>query len=256
MTRKDLKDTAALITGASRGLGRALAKRLAAKGVRVVLLARNPSEVAQVEAEIRQAGGTAFAIAADVGDKQAVHRIAGEAAALAGPIDLLINNASTLGPTPLPLLLDTECEELASVLEVNLIGPFRLTKLIAGSMALRGGGTVVNVSSDAGVQAYPRWGAYGVSKAALDHLTRIFAVELEESGVRFFAVDPGEMNTRMHAEAIPDADPATLADPADIAARIVAFVEGAAQGVAKGVDEAKSGQRLAASDMKLEAVAS
>jgi len=248
MTRKVLKDTAALITGASRGLGRALARQLAAKGARVVLIARNATEVAQVAEEIRQAGGTAFAIAADVGDKQAVHRIAGEAAALAGPIDLLINNASTLGPTPLPLLLDTECEDLSSVLEVNLVGPFRLTKIIAGSMALRGGGTVVNISSDASVEAYPRWGAYGVSKAALDHLTRIFAVELAETGVQFFAVDPGEMNTRMHADAIPDADPATLADPADIAARIVALVEGSVEG--------KSGQRVSAPGIKLAEVTS
>lgn len=248
MTRKDLKDSAALVTGASRGLGRALANLLAKKGARVVLVARNAAEVTQVADEIRQAGGVAFPIAADVGEKDAVHRIAGEAAALAGPIDLFINNASTLGPTPLPLLLDTECEDLGRVLEVNLVGPFRLTKLIAGSMALRGGGTVVNVSSDAGVEAYPRWGAYGVSKAALDHLTRIFAAELVETGVRFFAVDPGEMNTRMHAEAIPEADPATLADPADIAARIVALVEGKV--------EAKSGQRIAAPNIALAEVTS
>lgn len=248
MTRKHLKDTAALVTGASRGLGRALAIALAKKGARVVLVARNAAEVTQIADEIRQAGGVAFPVAADVGEKDAVHRIAGEAAALAGPIDLFINNASTLGPTPLPLLLDTECEDLGRVLEVNLVGPFRLTKLIAGSMALRGGGTVVNISSDAGVEAYPRWGAYGVSKAALDHLTRIFAAELAETGVRFFAVDPGEMNTRMHAEAIPEADPATLADPADIAARIVALIEGKV--------EAKSGQRIAAPNIPLAEVVS
>ena len=92
---------------------------------------------------------------------------------------------------------------------------------LAGPMALRGGGLVVHISSDAAVSAYPGWGAYGVSKAALDHLARIWAVELEEAGVRFVAFDPGEMNTRMHADAMPDADPAELADPAHVARRIV-----------------------------------
>src|SRR5262249_16198439 len=140
------------------------------------------------------------------------------------PIDLLVHNASTLGKTPLPLLLDTDCEDLERVLEVNLVGPFRLTKVVAGSMALRGRGLVVNISSDASVSAYPGWGASGVSKAALAHLGRIWAAELEGTGVRVLTVDPGEMNTRMHAEAMPDADPTTLADPAAVAAKIVAMI--------------------------------
>ncbi len=219
-----LRDTASLITGGSRGLGRALGAQLAAAGSRVVLVARGRDQLDAAVADIRAAGGTAWGIAADVGDKRAIHAIAGEAAALAGPIDLLVNAASILGPTPLRLLLDTECEDLEQVLAVNLVGPFRLTKVIAGSMALRGRGVVVNVSSDAAVEAYPRWGAYAVSKAALDQLTRVWAAELSDAGVRLIAVDPGEMNTRMHADAIPDADPATLADPADVAARIVEMI--------------------------------
>ena len=137
---------------------------------------------------------------------------------------MLINNASTLGPVPLRLLLDTNCEDLTRALEVNLVGPFRLTKALVGSMVLCGRGTVVNVSSDAAVEAYQRWGAYGASKAALDHLGRIWAAELAGTGVRLFSVDPGEMNTLMHAEAMPDADPASLADPAEVAARIVALL--------------------------------
>ncbi|HUS65990.1 MAG TPA: SDR family oxidoreductase [Kofleriaceae bacterium] len=221
----NLASTSSLVTGASRGLGRALAEKLAAAGSRVVLVARDAEPLEAVAAAIRAAGGVAHAIAADVGDKAAVHPLAGQAAALVGPIDILINNASTLGPTPLRLLLDTECEDLARVLDVNLVGPFRLTKVIAGSMALRRRGLVVNVSSDAAVEAYPTWGAYGVSKAALDHLTRIWGAELAEHGVRFLSVDPGEMNTRMHADAIPDADPATLGDPADVAARILSLVQ-------------------------------
>jgi NAD(P)-dependent dehydrogenase (short-subunit alcohol dehydrogenase family) len=175
-------------------------------------------------AAIRGQGGRAHAVVADVADLRAAHAIAGQAAALVGPIDLLINNASTLGPSPLRLLLDTECEDLSRALEVNLVGPFRLTKAVAGSMVLRGRGTIVNVSSDAAVEAYQRWGAYGASKAALDQLSRVWAAELAGTGVRLFSIDPGEMNTAMHAEAMPEADPATLADPARVAARILRLV--------------------------------
>ena len=219
-----IADTASLITGGSRGLGRALGHALARAGSRVVLVARGRAELDAAVAAIRAAGGSAWGIAADIGDKHAIHAIAGEAAALAGPIDILINNASELGPTPLGLLLDTECEDLERVLAVNLVGPFRLTRVIAGAMALNGGGVVINVSSDAAVEPYARWGAYGTSKAALDHLSRIWAAELADNGVRMLAVDPGEMATRMHADAIPDADPSTLTDPAAVAARIVAMI--------------------------------
>ena len=103
----------------------------------------------------------------------------------------------------------------------NLVGPFRLTKVLGGSMAMRGRGVVVHVSSDAAVSAYPRWGAYGVSKAAQDHLNRTLAAEMGEAGVRFLAIDPGEMDTQMHADAMPDADRSTLARPGDVAAKIV-----------------------------------
>ncbi|MFO0755651.1 MAG: SDR family oxidoreductase [Byssovorax sp.] len=224
-TTSPLARTAALVTGASRGLGAALARSLARRGARVVAIARDIEPLDAVVRQINAEGGEAHAFAADIGDKLVVHAIAGAAAALVGPIDLLIHNASTLGPTPLPLLLDTACEDLGRVLAVNLVGPFRLSKVIAGSMALRGRGTIVHISSDAAVNAYPRWGAYGVSKAALDHLGRTFAAELEGTGVRVLSIDPGEMNTRMHADAIPDADPATLADPAVIAERIVRLLE-------------------------------
>jgi NAD(P)-dependent dehydrogenase (short-subunit alcohol dehydrogenase family) len=211
-----------LITGASKGLGAALAAELARMGARVALVARGGTELEAVAARIRSQGGDAHALPADMGDKRAIHAIAGAAAAVVGPIDVLIHNASTLGPTPLRLLLDTECEDLAAVLETNLIGPFRLTRVIAGAMALRGSGLVVHVSSDAAVAAYPRWGAYGVSKAALDHLNRSWAVEVPE--VQFFSVDPGEMDTDMHAAAVPEADPATLARPHDVAQRIARMI--------------------------------
>jgi NAD(P)-dependent dehydrogenase (short-subunit alcohol dehydrogenase family) len=217
----ELEGKAALVTGASAGLGAELARELGRRGVRLVLVARGAAALEKVAREIREAGGVAHAVPADVGDKEAVLAITGAAAALVGPIDLVIHDASTLGPLPMPLLLDTECEDLGRVLEVNLVGPFRITKAVLGSMVLRGGGVVVHVSSDAAVEAYPRWGAYGVSKAALDHLGRVWAAELEGTGVRVLSIDPGEMDTKMHADAIPDADRATLADPADVARRVL-----------------------------------
>ena len=128
------------------------------------------------------------------------------------------------------------------MLDVNLVGPFRLTKAVAGGMALRGRGLVVNVTSDASVSAYATWGAYSVSKAALDHLGRVWAAELAESGVRFLAIDPGEMDTAMHADAMPHADRATLADPAVVAAGIVDIV--------KHAERIPSGTRMQASSWR------
>jgi NAD(P)-dependent dehydrogenase (short-subunit alcohol dehydrogenase family) len=217
---------AVLITGASRGLGRALFQQFARAGARVVGVARDQAAIEAVAGELTAQGLVAYGLAADLGAQSDIYPIAGAAAALVGPIDILVHNASSLGPTPLPLLLDTACEDFARVLEVNLLGPFRLSKALVGNMLLRGRGLVVHVSSDAATNAYPRWGAYGVSKAALDHLSRIWAAELAESGVRFISIDPGEMDTAMHAAAIPDADPATLARPEDVAARIAKFLGG------------------------------
>ena len=142
-----------------------------------------------------------------------------------GPIDLLVHNASTLGPVPLRPLLDTECEDLEAVLLCNVVGPFRLSKALVGPMVLRERGTVVHISSDAAVEPYPTWGPYGASKAAHDHLTRVMAAELTGTGVRLLCVDPGEMRTQMHHDAMPEADPATLTEPAVIAKRIVRLLE-------------------------------
>jgi NAD(P)-dependent dehydrogenase (short-subunit alcohol dehydrogenase family) len=212
---------AAIVTGASRGLGRALAEALARRGTKVVLVGRGEAALRAAEAGIRAEGGEAHAVVADLGDKHAIHPLAATAAELVGPVDLLVHNASELGPTPLRPLLDTECEDLERGLAVNLVGPFRLTKLVAGTMALRRQGTLVFVSSDASVNAYPGWGSYSVSKAALDHLARLFAAELGAYGVRSLSVDPGEMDTLMHRAALPESDPATLARPEDVAARIL-----------------------------------
>jgi NAD(P)-dependent dehydrogenase (short-subunit alcohol dehydrogenase family) len=239
MMDMDIQNEAALVTGASKGLGKEVAKALAARGAKVVLVARGQEELDAVVREIRNAGGEAHGLAFDVGDKEAVHRIAGAAAALVGgPPSIVIHNASTLGPLPMPLLLDTECEDLERVLAVNLVGPFRLTKVLAGPMVLKKRGVFLFISSDAAVSAYARWGSYGVSKAAQDHLTRSLAAELDP--IRFFAVDPGEMDTKMHADAIPDADPATLARPADVAEQLVRIITQA--------ESLTNGARLSASD--------
>jgi len=229
----DINGKSALITGGSRGLGRALALRLSAGGAKVTLVARHQKELEETVKEIRKNGGIAYGIVADVGDKESVYPIVGQAAALAGPVDILINNASTLGPVPLRLIPDTDCEDFERALQVNTVGPFRLIKAVAGSMALRQTGVIVNISSDAAVEPYPSWGVYGASKAALDHLTRIAALELADTSVRLFSVDPGEMNTRMHADAMPDADPGSLSPPDVIAEKIVMMIQ-RSNGIATG----------------------
>lgn len=231
----------ALVTGASRGLGRALAVALAARSVRVALVARREGPLERAVDAIRRAGGEAHALPADVAAPDAAARIAGAARAVLGPIDLLIHNASTLGPVPLAPLAETSDQDFARALAANVAGPFALTRAVVGEMVQRGRGTVVHLSSDAAVEAYATWGAYGASKAALDHLSRIWAAELEGTGVRVLAVDPGEMDTRMHADAMPEADRSTLADPADVAARILRLLDEEAL--------APSGARVRASDV-------
>jgi NAD(P)-dependent dehydrogenase (short-subunit alcohol dehydrogenase family) len=148
-----------------------------------------------------------------------------------GGLDVLVNNASDLGPVPLALLGDTACEELERALATNVLGPFRLTKALLGALGAaareRGTAVVLNISSDAAINAYPTWGAYGASKAALHHLNRIWDAELAADGVRFLSIDPGDMDTPLHQLAVPDADPATLKQPAAAAVELLAAVAGA-----------------------------
>ncbi len=216
----NLRDSRIVITGASRGLGAALARGLAAKGAKLLLVARNAVDLKPVADATK-----AHAFAADVGDPAAAVAIAGAAQQLLGGVDVIVHNASTLGPVPLQPLLDTTDEQFRRTLEVNLLGPFRLTRALAGAMALRGAGLVVHVTSDAATSAYPTWGAYGVSKAGLEHLGRIWAAELEGRGVKFLTFDPGEMDTKMHADAMPEADRATLARPEAVAEKLLARLE-------------------------------
>ena len=243
----DLSGKAALVTGAGRGLGAEVAKELARRGAQVVLVARAEHELAAVVASIRRGGGTAHALVFDVSDKASVIPLVQATTDLVGPVDVLVQCASMLGPvrrgagvSPMPLLFDTDCEDFAAVLETNLVGPFRIAKALGVNMLVRGGGTQVFVSSDAAVSAYPTWGSYGVSKAAQDHLVRVLAAELGDSAVRAFSVDPGEMDTRMHADALPEADPSTLLAPRDVARVVVdAIVD---------PSETPSGSRFCAAD--------
>ena len=168
------------------------------------------------------------------------HAIAIQALGVLGGLDVLVNNASSLGPVPLVPLADTECEDLELALATNVVGPFRLTKALLGSLAAsaREGRRplVVNVSSDAAINAYASWGAYGASKAALHHLSRIWNEELTGDGIRVLSVDPGDMDTPLHAVAVPDADRSTLKRPAVAAWELAEVI--AARAVAATADDA------------------
>lgn len=207
------------VTGGTSGLGLGMVRRLTDLGARVAFVARSQANVARVAAET----GT-FGIVGDVGRKKDIYPMALEITGNLGGLDVLINNASTLGPVPLSLLADTDCEDLEAALAVNLVGPFRLTKALFGALAQSAragdGGVVVNISSDAATHAYPEWGAYGASKAGLRHLTAIWGKEAAGVGIRFLSIDPGDMDTPMHALADPAADPSSLKRP-DVAAREV-----------------------------------
>ncbi len=213
------------ITGGTSGLGLALVEQLSASGAQVAFVARNATRVAEVA---RTHPGT-HGLVGDVSRQADIYPLALQVSAALDGLDVLINNASHLGPTPLALLADTECEAFETALATNLLGPFRLTRALLGALSAsaRDGrpALVINITSDAAVSAYPGWGAYGASKAALSHLSRIWHEELREHGVRVIAVDPGDMDTPLHALAVPDADPATLKRPAQAAHEIVALIE-------------------------------
>jgi NAD(P)-dependent dehydrogenase (short-subunit alcohol dehydrogenase family) len=214
------------VTGGTSGLGLSLVEALHQRGARVAFVARGAERVSRVADELPGSHG----IVGDVSSKLDIYPIALQILGALGGLDVLVNNASTLGPTPLALLADTDCEDLDKALATSLLGPFRLTKALLGALAGSAregcGGVVVNVSSDAAVNAYAGWGAYGASKAALRHLTRIWDAELSAEGVHFLSIDPGDMATPLHALAVPDADPSTLKNPRTSATELLdAIVE-------------------------------
>jgi NAD(P)-dependent dehydrogenase (short-subunit alcohol dehydrogenase family) len=216
----DLKDVRAAVTGGTSGLGLALVRLLSARSARVAFVARTAPAVERVA---RETGG--YGIVGDMGCKDDIYPIALQITGNLGGLDVLINNASSLGPAPLALLVDTECEALERAIAVNLLGPFRLTKALFGALAASArderGAVVINISSDAAINPYSGWGAYGASKAALRHMTAIWAEESAAPGVRFLSIDPGDMDTPLHSLAVPNADPAALRRPEEAAAEIV-----------------------------------
>lgn len=220
------------VTGGTSGLGLALVQALRRRGAQVAFVARDARRVAEVQARVAGSHG----IDGDVSRKSETHALAIRIASALGGLDVLIHNASSLGPVPLAPLADTDCEDLEAALATNLVGPFRLTKALLGALAAsaREGrqAQVILVSSDAAVTPYARWGAYGASKAALLHLGRIWDAELKPLGIRVRSVDPGDMDTPLHALAVPDADPATLKRPQDAADEVLALLDAPAQALA------------------------
>ncbi len=232
----------ACITGASRGLGRALAYEFARQGADLVVNSRVSSAggLAQTRAEAEKLGAHVLAVVADVSDRADVERLTAEALAHFGRVDVLVNNASALGPVPMPYLTDYPIEFFEQVLRTNVVAPFLLTRALIGQMLARNNGSIINVSSDAGVIAYPGWGAYGVSKAALDQLTRTWAKELASTQVRINSVDPGGMDTEMHRQAEPDEDPSQWARPEDVTPVFVYLASPESAGVTGQRFEAQS----------------
>ena len=219
-TAVDLKQLRIAITGGTSGLGLALVRQLVARGARVAFVARTARAVEQIANETG-----AYGIVGDVGRKEDIYPIALQVTGNLGGLDALINNASVLGPAPLALLADTQCEELEQALTVNLLGQFRLSKALFGALSASArigrGAVVINISNDAAITPYSGWGAYGASKAALRHLTAIWAEEAKSEGISFLSLDPGDMDTPLHALAVPDADRTTLKRPDSAALEII-----------------------------------
>jgi NAD(P)-dependent dehydrogenase (short-subunit alcohol dehydrogenase family) len=208
-----------LITGASQGLGRSLALTFAREGAAgLSLAARHVDAIQSVRDEVRRIAPdiNVLAIEADVSKPRDIERlIATTLGAFGGRLDVLVNNASTIGPSPMPYLLDYPLEDFQNVLNTNLIGPFLLTKNVLPAM-IENGGSIINVTSDAGSTGYSGWGAYGISKFGVEGMSQTWASELEETGVRVNWVDPGNMNTALHRAAEPEGDPSEWADPAAV----------------------------------------
>jgi NAD(P)-dependent dehydrogenase (short-subunit alcohol dehydrogenase family) len=226
----------ALITGASRGLGRAAAHALARRGWSLIVDARRADDLAGAMRGLADV----VTVPGDVTDP--AHRAdLAAAAGRAGGLDVLVNNASRLGPSPQPLLRDYPLDELGRVYDTNVFAPLALIQLLTGPLAAAAG-TIVNVSSDAAVEAYPGWGGYGSAKAALDQLTAVLAAE--EPSLRCYALDPGDMRTDMHQQAFPGEDISDRPEPETVVPALLRLI-----------DERPPSGRYQASDLAVPAVA-
>jgi NAD(P)-dependent dehydrogenase (short-subunit alcohol dehydrogenase family) len=209
------------VTGGTSGLGLALVRELVRRGADVAFVARTRGQVEMVARDEKGSHG----IVGDVSKKEEIYPLALQILGELGGLDVLVNNASSLGPVPLRFAADTDCEDLERALATNVIGPFRLTKALFGALAESSrdgrGAVVLNISSDAAVNPYPRWGAYGASKAALHHLSRIWNEEAKEMGIEFLSIDPGDMDTPLHAAAVPEADRSKLRLPESAAVELI-----------------------------------
>lgn len=217
-----LNSSVALVTGASRGLGLEVARAYAARGANLVIAARSSEDLDAAAGELARSTNV-VALALDV--SQEAERLVEAGLERFGRVDVLVNNASELGPSPMPALERFRWHDLERVLRVNVLAPLHLAQLVLPGMRERGEGVIINVSSDAGVEAYPGWGGYGASKAALEHLSRTLAAELEGTGIRVYTVDPGDMNTAMHRLAEPGVDLSGLPGPEISAPAFVRLVE-------------------------------
>ncbi len=212
-----MNNPTAMITGASRGLGRALAAGLAREGFALIIDARNQARLDAAADGMRAAGGTVTAIAGDI--TEPAHRVAlRRAADAAGRLDLLVNNAGTLGASPLPALADYPPDDLRAAFEVNVIAPVALTQLVL-PLLRESGGAVLNITSDAAVEAYAGWGGYGAAKAALEQASNVLAAE--EPAIRVWWADPGDLRTDMHQLAFPGED---ISDRPEPESAVPAFV--------------------------------
>lgn len=210
----------AVITGGSQGLGLALAEALAADGWALVLDARRTDRLAAAADRLGR-HTTVVALPGDVTDPTHRRELAAAAGAL-GPVALVVNNASTLGASPLPRVAEIEPDVLASVFATNVVAPVALLRELRPHLA--GHATVVNVTSDAAVEPYETWGGYGSAKAALEHISRVLAVE--EPDLRVLVVDPGDMRTEMHQDAFPGEDISDRPDPTEVVPRILSLLRG------------------------------
>ncbi len=234
-----LKDQVALITGAGRGIGQSTALLFAHSGAQVVICSRTVPELRTTAGEIKKQGGRVSFHLVDVADPQAVDRMVTAAVKQHGRIDVLVNNASILGP--MTMLSELSVADWDEVIRINLNGLFYVTRAVLSVMLRQNSGRIINITSSVGRKGRAQWGAYSVSKFGVEGLTQVLADELKETGIRVMALNPGGTRTRMRAAAYPDEDPSRLQDPMEVARAILYL--------ATSEDPALHGRSLDAKDL-------